>query len=74
MKAASEAFAEHGSEVSVQPQIAERAGIGKGTVFRHFATKEDLLAAIVDENMFLLVATGEQLRRPRTRQRDCVSS
>ena len=60
VKAAAEAFAEHGSEVSVA-QIAERAGIGKGTVFRHFATKEDLLAAIVYENMFLLVATGEQL-------------
>jgi AcrR family transcriptional regulator len=60
VKAASEAFAEHGSEVSVS-QIAERAGIGKGTVFRHFATKEDLLAAIVYENMFRLVATGEQL-------------
>src|SRR5258707_12180255 len=58
--AASEAFAEHGSAVSVS-QIAERAGIGKGTVFRHFATKEDLLAAIVYENMFLLVATGERL-------------
>jgi AcrR family transcriptional regulator len=60
VRAASEAFAEHGSAVSVS-QIAERAGIGKGTVFRHFATKEDLLAAIVYENMFSLVATGEQL-------------
>jgi AcrR family transcriptional regulator len=60
VRAASEAFAEHGSAVSVS-QIAERAGIGKGTVFRHFATKEDLLAAIVYENMFLLVATGERL-------------
>jgi AcrR family transcriptional regulator len=60
VKAAGEAFAEHGSAVSVS-QIAERAGIGKGTVFRHFATKEDLLAAIVYENMFLLVATGERL-------------
>jgi AcrR family transcriptional regulator len=60
VKAASEAFAEHGSAVSVS-QIAARAGIGKGTVFRHFATKEDLLAAIVYENMFLLVATGERL-------------
>jgi AcrR family transcriptional regulator len=60
VRAASEAFAEHGSAVSVS-QIAAQAGIGKGTVFRHFATKEDLLAAIVYENMFLLVATGERL-------------
>ncbi|WP_189111892.1 TetR/AcrR family transcriptional regulator [Streptomyces camponoticapitis] len=60
VKAAGEAFAELGSEVSVA-QIAERAGIGKGTVFRHFATKEDLLAAIVYENMFLLVAVGKRL-------------
>src|SRR5258707_14475905 len=57
--AASEAFAEHGSAVSVS-QIAERAGIRKGTVFRHFATKEDLLAAIVYEDMFLLVGNREQ--------------
>jgi AcrR family transcriptional regulator len=27
--------------------IAHRAGVGKGTVFRHFATKDDLLAATV---------------------------
>src|SRR5258708_19526952 len=63
VRAASEAFAEHGSAVSVS-QIAERAGIGKGTVFRHFATKEDLLAAIAYETMFLLVATGGRLTQP----------
>lgn len=60
VSAASEAFAEHGTEVSVA-QIAERAGIGKGTVFRHFPTKDDLLAAIVCEKMHALAATGERL-------------
>jgi AcrR family transcriptional regulator len=60
VNAASEAFAEHGIEVSVS-QIAERAGIGKGTVFRHFPTKDDLLAAIVTDNMYFLVATGDEL-------------
>jgi AcrR family transcriptional regulator len=43
--AAAETFREHGSEASV-PQIAARAGVGKATVYRSFATKEDLLEAI----------------------------
>ncbi|MFF3514372.1 TetR/AcrR family transcriptional regulator [Streptomyces sp. NPDC002573] len=58
--AAAEAFAEQGTEVSVS-EIAERAGIGKGTVFRHFTTKDDLLAAIVTEKMYRLAETGERL-------------
>ncbi|MEU6515991.1 helix-turn-helix domain-containing protein [Streptomyces sp. NPDC046978] len=58
--AAAEAFAERGTEVSVS-QIAERAGIGKGTVFRHFPAKGDLLAAIVTEKLYALAATGERL-------------
>ncbi|MFB9466600.1 TetR/AcrR family transcriptional regulator [Streptomyces cinereospinus] len=58
--AATSAFAELGTNVSIA-EIAERAGIAKGTVFRHFATKEDLVAAIVCENIDTLVATGEQL-------------
>ncbi|MEQ8145311.1 helix-turn-helix domain-containing protein [Streptomyces sp. OP7] len=60
VEAAAAAFAEHGAAVSVS-QIAERAGIGKGTVFRHFPTKGDLLAAIICENMHHLVAVGERL-------------
>lgn len=51
-------FAERGAEVSVA-EIAERAGIGKGTVFRHFATKEDLIAAIVGDLIDDLVEAAE---------------
>lgn len=58
--AASDAFAEQGIEASIA-EIAERAGIAKGTVFRHFPTKEDLLAAIMGENMAVLLAAGERL-------------
>ncbi|MFD9002991.1 TetR/AcrR family transcriptional regulator [Streptomyces sp. NPDC059582] len=58
--AAADAFAEQGTEVPVS-EIAERAGIGKATVFRHFTTKDDLLAAIVTEKMDRLAETGERL-------------
>ncbi|MBM2620426.1 helix-turn-helix transcriptional regulator [Actinoplanes sp. LDG1-06] len=46
LDAAAAEFAEQGLEASVA-DIARRAGIGKGTVFRHFPTKDDLLAAVV---------------------------
>src|ERR1700716_2418818 len=55
--AAAEGFAEQGTEVSIA-EIAQRAGVGKGTVFRHFVTKEDLIAAIMGEMIDSLIATG----------------
>jgi AcrR family transcriptional regulator len=60
LRAAAEAFAEQGTEVSIA-EIAQRAGIGKGTVFRHFATKDDLIAAIMGEMIDRLVTTGTEL-------------
>ena len=46
LTAAEDEFAERGLEASVA-DIARRAGVAKGTVFRHFASKEELIAAIV---------------------------
>ncbi len=46
--AAAEVFAEKG-EAAVIPEIAERAGVGKGTVYRCFPTKEHLIAAVATE-------------------------
>lgn len=46
--AAAEVFAEKGEEAGV-PEIAARAGVGKGTVYRCFPTKDHLLAAVVSE-------------------------
>lgn len=60
LAAAAEKFAEHGLEASVA-DIAARAGVGKGTVFRHFPTKDDLIAAIVQGRITVLTAVGEQL-------------
>jgi AcrR family transcriptional regulator len=52
LAAAQEVFAEQGVEASTEA-VARRAGVGAGTVFRHFPTKRDLvehaLAAHLDE-------------------------
>jgi AcrR family transcriptional regulator len=41
-------LAEHGLEVHMD-RIARAAGVGVGTVYRNFPTKEDLFQALVDE-------------------------
>ena len=48
--AAEQVFAEQGIEAGI-PEIAERAGVGKGTVYRNFETKDDLVAAILVRRM-----------------------
>jgi AcrR family transcriptional regulator len=41
-------FADHGLDVHME-QIARAAGVGVGTLYRHFPAKEDLLQALADE-------------------------
>ncbi|MET0928841.1 MAG: helix-turn-helix domain-containing protein [Aeromicrobium sp.] len=60
LSAAEEEFAERGLDASVS-DIARRAGVAKGTVFRHFATKEELIAAIVAGHLSSLEATARGL-------------
>jgi AcrR family transcriptional regulator len=60
LDAAASAFAEHGLDVSVS-EIARRAEVGKGTLFRRFPTKEDLIAAIVIDRFSALVAEARAL-------------
>lgn len=40
-------FAEHGLDAQID-EIAEAAGVGVGTVYRHFPTKEHLVEALVE--------------------------
>lgn len=42
-------FSEHGFESPTIEQIAASAGIGKGTVYNYFATKEEILVAFMVE-------------------------
>jgi AcrR family transcriptional regulator len=48
--AATECFAEHGVDVTVD-EVARRAGVGHGTVFRRFPTKEALLDAVLGKEL-----------------------
>jgi AcrR family transcriptional regulator len=48
LAAAREQFSENGIDVHME-QIARGAGVGVGTVYRHFPAKEDLLQALADE-------------------------
>ncbi|OIH98634.1 MULTISPECIES: TetR/AcrR family transcriptional regulator [unclassified Curtobacterium] len=43
--AAAELFAEHGYDETTVTQIAERAGVTKSTLFRHFPDKREILVA-----------------------------
>ena len=61
LDAAEELFRTRGLDVGVG-EIAERAGIGRGTLFRNFPTKEDLIAAIVVERMHEAAARGRELQ------------
>ena len=57
LEAASECFAEQGLDASID-EIAKRAGIGHGTVFRRFPTKEALLVAVIRERLHELALTA----------------
>ena len=72
LEAAQTLFRERGLEVSVS-EIAEAAGMGRATLFRNFASKEDLIAAIVADGMHEVVERGANSSMPRTRQRRCSS-
>jgi AcrR family transcriptional regulator len=48
--AAAEVLAEKGADAGV-PEIAARAGVGKGTVYRCFPTKDHLIGAVVAERL-----------------------
>ena len=45
LTAATDAFVEHGVQAPVR-NIAERAGVGVGTLYRHFPTRADLVGAV----------------------------
>ncbi len=57
LDAATELVRRDGERVPMA-QIAEHAGVGVGTVYRHFPTREDLLGALVHRSFALAVANA----------------
>src|SRR5947209_832906 len=60
LDAAQALFRERGLDVGVA-EIAQRAGVGRGTLFRNFPTKQDLVAAIVIDRMHEATEYGRTL-------------
>jgi AcrR family transcriptional regulator len=57
IEAATEMFCERGLEISVG-DIAQQAGVGRGTLFRNFPTKDHLIAAVVVDRMSDQIGRG----------------
>ena len=58
--AARELFVELGSDAPLD-EIARRAGVGAGTLYRHFPTRADLLAGVYVADLEELAAVGQRL-------------
>lgn len=61
LAAAEEVFAVQGTAASTE-EVARKAGVGIGTVFRHFPTKESLLEAVLVTLLERLAGEAEELR------------
>jgi AcrR family transcriptional regulator len=60
LEVAYETFAADGLSVPID-EIARRAGVGAGTVYRHFPTKEALFQAVIAERIKDIVDEGRTL-------------
>jgi len=56
IEAAVEIFSTKGFAASSTSEIAQKAGVAEGTIFRHYKTKKDLLLSIVTPMMARLIA------------------
>ncbi|HKR69586.1 MAG TPA: helix-turn-helix domain-containing protein [Streptosporangiaceae bacterium] len=61
LTAAAEAFTEHGADDVSLEEIAKRAGVGIGTLYRHFPNRHALLEAVYREQVEALRARADEL-------------
>ncbi|MUK89408.1 TetR family transcriptional regulator [Ornithinibacillus sp. L9] len=56
LAAATELFAEKGYAATSTSEIAKKAGVAEGTIFRHYKTKKELLLSVVSPVMVKVLA------------------
>ncbi|MBB4823608.1 AcrR family transcriptional regulator [Sporosarcina luteola] len=56
LAAATEMFAQKGFAATSTSEIAKKAGVAEGTIFRHYKTKKDLLLSIVSPTMLRMIS------------------
>jgi AcrR family transcriptional regulator len=61
LAAAVAAFTEHGADDVSLEEIARRAGVGIGTLYRHFPTRQALLEAVYTDQVEALRAAADEL-------------
>lgn len=64
--AAKAVFAESGVDAPVR-EIASRAGVGVGTVYRHFPQRSDLVVAVFQKEIDACAGAADRLRSPTSR-------
>ena len=64
LEVAREAFTRHGPEATLD-DIARRAEVGPGTLYRHFPTRDALIEAVFREQVDKLIAAGERYAATR---------
>jgi AcrR family transcriptional regulator len=71
VEVARQVFAEQGYDASLD-EIAKRAGVGPGTLYRHFPTRDDLLDAMMKSWMERVDVTAEKVLATEGSPRDLL--
>ncbi len=66
-----EVFAEHGADASLN-EVAKRAGVGPGTLYRHFPTRENLIDAAMRTLVNRIQTAADKAARSEQPPRDVL--
>jgi AcrR family transcriptional regulator len=72
LESARQLFAENGAEAQID-DVARRAGVGVGTVYRHFPTKEALMAELVRRQFRLFADRAQEALEQVERDEDSLA-